>query len=219
MEDFSWDEFNKVPVVGILRGLPQKNVEILANYYLQAGFTTLEVTMNSLEAESTIRALIDSFGDNLNIGAGTVCTMQDLERAISAGANFIVTPIVNAEVISTCVEIKIPVFAGAYTPSEIYHAWSLGAAMVKVFPAGRLGPEYIKEVLAPLSHIKLLPTGGITFENFTSFLKAGASGIGVGSMLFPQQLIKSNKWAEVSDLLNAFINSYNNYQLNNKYHV
>src|SRR5690606_18081736 len=105
--------------------------------------------------------------------------------ALDAGAQFVVTPITDEEVISACVERDIPIFPGAYTPTEIYKAWSLGASMVKVFPASKLGPDYIKEVLAPLQQIHLMPTGGVGLENMEAFYKAGAKGFGIGSQLIP----------------------------------
>jgi 2-dehydro-3-deoxyphosphogluconate aldolase/(4S)-4-hydroxy-2-oxoglutarate aldolase len=89
---------------------------------------------------------------------------------------------------------NIPVFPGAYTPTEIYQAWKLGASMVKVYPATSLGPEYIKDVKAPLNKIKLMPTGGINLDNIQTFIKAGADGLGIGSQLFDKTLIKDENW-------------------------
>ena len=131
---FSWEAFNKIPVVGIMRNIPQAQVEMIVSQYYEAGFTTLEVTMNSEGAAKTISYLSEIYTDTLNVGAGTVLTLEDLDEALTAGANFIVTPIVNEDVIKICVARKVPVFPGAYTPTEIYKAWSMGAAMVKVFP-------------------------------------------------------------------------------------
>jgi len=201
---FSWELFTTMPLVGIARSLPAEQMETLAGHYRDAGLTTLEITLNTKGAEATIRSLVHTYGHSLNIGAGTVCTLTDLDKALAAGAGFIVTPILAEEVIRACVAEKIPVFPGAYTPTEIYRAWSLGADMVKVFPASRLGVEYIKEVRAPLNHIKLMPTGGVTLENCTSFLNAGASALGLGSNLFPRELIQRQDWVAVKDIFTQF---------------
>jgi 2-dehydro-3-deoxyphosphogluconate aldolase/(4S)-4-hydroxy-2-oxoglutarate aldolase len=107
------------------------------------------------------------------------------------------------------VKKDIPVFPGAYTPTEIYKAWSLGADMIKVFPATQLGATFIKDVLAPLPQVKLVPTGGVSLENFPEFLRAGAKGLGMGSTLFPQKLIKSKNWHELEDLFHAVVEKYN----------
>jgi 2-dehydro-3-deoxyphosphogluconate aldolase/(4S)-4-hydroxy-2-oxoglutarate aldolase len=194
-----------MPIVGILRNFPVDLMDSLAETYAKAGLTNLEITMNSAGVEETIAFLSQKFGDKLNIGAGTVCDTQDLEKALAAGAQFIVTPILDEEVIRECVRQQIPVFPGAYTPTEIYKAWKLGASMVKVFPASKLGPEYIKEVLAPLNTIKLMPTGGVTLDNCTDFLKAGAKGLGMGGQLFPKNLIEKQQWPQVKAVLEQFV--------------
>ncbi len=204
-QTFSWKLFEQMPVVGILRNFPSEVMLPLALHYTEAGLTTLEITMNSAEAETTIALLIEKYGDRLNIGAGTVCTMTDLEKALAAGARFIVTPILDEDVIKSCVDRQIPIFSGAYTPTEIYKAWNWGASMVKVFPASRLGPEYVKEVLAPLNQIKLMPTGGITLDNCTDFLKAGAKGLGMGGQLFPKELILNQDWPKVKAVFRQFV--------------
>lgn len=191
MEDktqFSWENYKKTPVIGILRGFDIEIVKPLAQAYTNAGFYTLEVTMNTQGVARMISDLRSSF-PNLNIGAGTVCTLDDFDKAITSGAQFIVTPILNEKVIKQAVKAKIPVFSGAYTPTEIYNAWSLGAAAVKIFPATQLGPSFIKEVMAPLDNVKLLPTGGVSKANIKSFFECGAFGVGMGSSLFDKSLI------------------------------
>ncbi|SHI45900.1 bifunctional 4-hydroxy-2-oxoglutarate aldolase/2-dehydro-3-deoxy-phosphogluconate aldolase [Pseudozobellia thermophila] len=193
-DSFSWTRFKQNPVVGILRGLPTDEVVQLVPSYLKSGFYTLEVTMNSPEVTKTIGVLRKEFPE-LNVGAGTVCSVQDLDRALAAGAQFIVTPIVDAEVIGQCAARKIPIFPGAYTPTEIYTAWKLGASAVKVFPATQLGPQYFKDVLAPLNEIKLLPTGGVSADNIRAFFEAGAIGAGMGSSLFDKDLIAKGDFA------------------------
>jgi 2-dehydro-3-deoxyphosphogluconate aldolase/(4S)-4-hydroxy-2-oxoglutarate aldolase len=208
---FSWELFDSIPVVGIIRGLPAQQVHMLAQHYQAAGLNTLEVTMNTAGAATTINGLVKEFGGRLNIGAGTVCNLDDLRTALDAGAQFIVTPVLEESVIDACVKEKIPVFPGAYTPTEIFRAWHRGAAMVKIFPATRLGPEFIKEVLAPLNYLKLIPTGGITVDNFTDFLKAGATGLGMGSQLFPKELVEQEKWSALSAHFSTLVERYKNY--------
>ncbi|HMH22084.1 MAG TPA: bifunctional 4-hydroxy-2-oxoglutarate aldolase/2-dehydro-3-deoxy-phosphogluconate aldolase [Puia sp.] len=209
---FSRERFDDVPVVGILRNFPRSQIEMLAEKYYTAGLTTLEITMNSPEALPTISSLVKKFGGRLNIGAGTVCTKKDLDKALDAGACFIVTPVLDKTVIRACMKKKIPVFPGAYTPTEIYKAWSLGATMVKVFPATDLGPGYIKEVLAPLDKLALLPVGGVDTENFTAFLRAGAKGVGMGSHLFPRDLIGNGRWDELGEHFANFVRAVRDHQ-------
>lgn len=211
-DTFSWDRYYQMPLIGIMRNIPPQHTQKLVNLYLDAGLTTLEVTMNSRSAAESIAAMVSEFGNRANIGAGTVCTKDDLEQAVGAGAQFIVTPIVNDDVIKACVRAKIPVFPGAFSPTEIYKAWKLGATMVKVFPATKLGPEFIKDVLAPLNQVKLIPTGGISLNNLMDYFKAGAQGVGIGSEIFPNQLIRNEQWSELSNLFLDFVKKYHQFK-------
>ncbi len=191
---FSWTLFRQLPIIGILRGQSAEVCMQIAQVCVDTEFSTLEVTMNTPGATDIIATLARCF-PNLNIGAGTVCNLRDYEEAAAAGAQFIVMPILDEEVIRASVSGRLPVFPGAYTPTEIYRAWSLGAAAVKVFPAGQLGPEYIKHVRGPLNDIQLLPTGGVTRGNLRAFLEAGAAGAGMGSSLLDKDLIRRKDYA------------------------
>ena len=192
---FSWDLFTKAPIVGIVRGLSFDEIRQILPLYRAAGLTTIEITMNTPDAEAMIQYALEHESEGLNIGAGTVCTEDDLDRTLTAGAQFIVTPVIQKKVIKTCVKRGVPIFPGAFTPTEIYKAWSLGAAMVKVYPATSLGPGYIKDLKAPLSQLKVLPTGGIDRDNMMAYIKAGADGVGIGSHLFDKALIQQKNWS------------------------
>ncbi|MFD1140077.1 bifunctional 4-hydroxy-2-oxoglutarate aldolase/2-dehydro-3-deoxy-phosphogluconate aldolase [Larkinella insperata] len=206
---FSWALFTKTPIIGIVRNLAVQEVVNVLPVYRDAGLSTLEITMNTPGAEELIRHAREQEPNGLNIGAGTVCTKRDLERALLAGAQFIVTPILDETVIKTCVEAQIPIFPGAFTPSEIYKAWSWGAPMIKVFPAASLGPSYLKEVKAPLNQIKLVPTGGVGLANMADFLKAGADGLGIGGQLFDKDLIKNQRWGDLKNHFRSFVDGLN----------
>ena len=209
-QSFSLELFYRAPVVGILRGLSLDTIRDLARSYVGAGWYTLEVTMNTEGAPEIISSLRNEFPE-LNIGAGTVCNMKDLEKALKAGAQFIVTPIMDEEVIRAAVARNITIFPGAYTPTEIYRAWSMGASAVKIFPATQLGPRFIKDVMAPLNGIKLLPTGGIAKENIRSFFEVGAIGVGMGSSLLDSQLIKNKDYEGLKDHFLEIKNEINEY--------
>ena len=187
---FSWELFDKMPVVGIIRNLTVADINFVLPIYKQAGFTTIEITLNTPEALSVISSLALEYKGELNVGAGTVCTLDDLAAAIDAGANFIVTPIFKSEVVKKCVSLQVPIFPGAFSPTEIYEAWELGASMVKLYPASVVGPAYVSAVLAPLNKVKLMPTGGIHLSNMLAFMKAGATSLGIGSELFDKKIIQ-----------------------------
>ena len=187
---FSWELFDKMPIVGIIRNLTVADINFVLPIYKQAGFTTIEITLNTPEALSVISSLALEYKGELNVGAGTVCTLDDLTDAVNAGANFIVTPIFKAEVVKKCVSMEVPIFPGAFSPTEIYEAWELGASMVKLYPASVVGPAYVSAVLAPLNKVKLMPTGGIHLSNMLAFMKAGATSLGIGSELFDKKIIQ-----------------------------
>ncbi len=195
---FSFEKFKQNPIVGIIRGYDWEKVRWIAGIYQEAGFFTLEITMNTEGASSLIASLIKEFPD-LNIGAGTVCTISDYQKAKVAGAQFIVTPIIDEKVIEASVKDGLPIFPGAYTPTEIYKAWSLGATAVKIFPATQLGVSFIKDIKAPLNQIKVLPTGGVSLENIRSFFEAGVYGVGMGSSLLPKNMIDKKDSDELSN--------------------
>jgi len=187
---FSWSEYQRMPIIGIIRGLPKETIFKIADVYAQSGFTNLEVTMNTPEVAEVIATLRTSH-PNINIGAGTVRNLGDLDIALNAGAQFIVSPVTIKDTITACDKNKIPIFAGAYSPTEIYNAWDWGASAVKVFPANNLGPQYMKNVMAPLDNIKLVPTGGINLDNINSYFEVGVFGVGLGSALFDKQILSS----------------------------
>jgi len=200
--------FKKLPVVGILRFFKRSEVEKLVPASMEGGLSTIEVTMNTVGAEDLIRLTADLMGARGNVGAGTVTTVETLEKALRAGATFIVTPAVVPDVIRACVERKIPVMPGAMTPTEILTAWRLGATMVKVFPADQLGPGHIKAVKAPFPEIPLMPTGGVTVESLPAFKKAGADAFGVGGPLFDPKQVAAGNWGWFREQAARFAQSY-----------
>lgn len=205
---FKQELFEQMPVIGIMRNISMDDVNCIVPYYIKAGFTCLEITMNTPNACQIINQLSTAY-PNMNIGAGTVCNMDDLKKALDANAAFIVTPIINERIIDYCRTHKIPIFPGAFTPSEIYKAYTLGATAVKVFPATQLGVTYIKDVLAPLNKVKLLPTGGVTLDNIQKFFEVGAFGVGMGGSLFNKEMIARKDYDGLYEHFGKIVNKVN----------
>ena len=191
---FDWDAFAPTPVIAIIRGQPLKTCLGIAEALVAADFSYLEVTMNTPGVAEIIEQVCHRFPE-LHVGAGTVCTTDNLTTAIAAGARFVVTPVLAEAVVTDCVARGIPVFPGAYTPTEIYRAWQLGATAVKVFPAGELGPNYISDLSGPLPQIKLIPTGGVSLDNIAAFFAAGAVGVGMGSSLLDRNYLEAQDYS------------------------
>lgn len=170
--------------VAILRADAPDRLLAVARALIEAGITSVEfalTTPGALEVIGEAARSLASIG--ALIGAGTVLDAENARRVIAAGAKFVVTPALSPQVIGQCKREGVVVMAGALTPTEVVQAWELGSDLVKVFPAGVLGPAYIKALRAPLPHIPLVPTGGITPDNAADYLRAGAALVGVGGAL------------------------------------
>jgi 2-dehydro-3-deoxyphosphogluconate aldolase/(4S)-4-hydroxy-2-oxoglutarate aldolase len=173
-------------VVAVARSLTADTVRAAADGLLRGGVRALEITLNDPEdrALSTLRvAARHAEGNDLDIGAGTVLTIDAAERAIDAGADFLVSPHTEPSLVEWAASRGIPCFPGALTPTEILAAWRAGAAAVKLFPASVAGPTFVREFRGPFPHIPLLPTGGVTAETAPDFIRAGAIAVGLGSWL------------------------------------
>jgi 2-dehydro-3-deoxyphosphogluconate aldolase/(4S)-4-hydroxy-2-oxoglutarate aldolase len=205
---FSPELFQQLPIVGILRGLPATGLRSVVQAVCDGGLTNLEITMNTPGATDQIRVAREIAGSALNIGAGTVTDLRLLENALSAGASFIVTPTVAAPAVERCVQLKVPVFPGAFSPTEILRAWDLGATMVKIFPAEFPGPAYLRSLKAPMPHLKLMPTGGVDVATLDAYAKAGADAFGVGSPLFRADRIAAQDWEWLRTQCRAFAEAY-----------
>lgn len=168
-------------IIAIIRGLPPEHVLEVARALYEGGIRVLEITMNSEEPLAAIRKVTEAFGVRMVVGAGTVLDTEMAAAAVAAGARFVLSPIVERDVIQVTKDLGAVSIPGAYTPTEIYTAFKWGADLIKVFPA--TSPGYIRELAGPLPQIPLLPTGGITPQNIKDYGDAGAVGFGIGSAL------------------------------------
>ena len=175
------ENLRSAPVVAILRR-PRVDVAVCARALVEAGVRFIEVTIDSPACLPFLESTKGKF-DGVLFGAGTVTVPELAEKAIDAGARFLVTPNFNPEVISIARANQVPIFSGAMTPTEIFSAYQAGADVIKVFPAATLGSGYFKELRGPFPDIPLMATGGITVENAADFFAAGAAALGVGSSL------------------------------------
>ena len=202
---FNIELFEKAPIIGIMRNINEETIKSILPVYFKSGFNSVEITMNSTKAVEIIKSSVKEFPE-MNIGAGTVCTMEELDLACDAGASFIVSPILSIEIIKKSIERKVAVFPGALTPTEIFKAHSLGATAVKVFPITSFGPKYVKDLIAPLSNMKLIPVGGVSKNNIRAFFENGSYGVGMASSLFSKNLISKNSMEELSQHFKSILN-------------
>jgi 2-dehydro-3-deoxyphosphogluconate aldolase / (4S)-4-hydroxy-2-oxoglutarate aldolase len=186
-------------IVAIVRLDDATAVPALVAALAAGGVHAIEITMTVPGAIESIRQLAGSAPAGTLIGAGTVVDADTAKRAIDAGARFIVSPVFRRSVIEACHQHDVPVCPGCYTPTEILDAWDAGADIVKVFPANGLGPAFIKDVRAPLPHVKLMPTGGVSIDNAGDWLRAGAAAVGVGSALVDSRLVAAGDFAAITE--------------------
>jgi 2-dehydro-3-deoxyphosphogluconate aldolase/(4S)-4-hydroxy-2-oxoglutarate aldolase len=169
-------------IVSIIRGAKPADVIEIANALYEGGIRFMEITLNSPDALQVIEVIAAAMEGRITVGAGTVLDAESASDAISAGAKFIISPITDRDTIKKTKELGAVSIPGAFTPTEIFKAFSSGGDIIKVFP-GSSGPGFIREFLAPLPHIPLMPTGGITLDNINEFRKAGARAFGIGKSL------------------------------------
>lgn len=200
----------KEKVVAILRGIPAEKMEQVITALYNGGIRILEITFNQkstdrhAETGSAIRLAKKLFPD-MCVGAGTAMSIEDAEAAYHAGAQFILAPDVNEDVIKRAVALGMMAVPGAMTPTEIATAHRCGAEIVKLFPAGNLGTSYVKAITAPISHIPLMAVGGIDLDNMKEFLKAGICSVGIGSCLTDKKLIDNNDWDALTELAKKYV--------------
>ena len=198
-------DFNKLPLMGILRGVNIDEIGPILEAVIPAGLKAIEITMNTQGAAKVIKKAVSVSAGRISVGAGTVLSMDDLDVALEAGAEFIVMPVCVKEIMEFCVQKGIPVFPGAFTPNEVFDAWNLGASMVKVFPAGRFGPAYMKDIKGPLDNVKLMAVGGVKEENIVDFFEAGADAVAFGASVFKKEWLDTKNFAAIGELVTRYI--------------
>jgi len=199
------ERIRRTGLIAILRHTDAKRAIETAEALQSAGVEVVEVTMNTTGALDMLRALHAHFGENLAIGAGTVLSTDSAAQAVNAGAQLLVSPHLDERIVQFAVERELAVIPGAFTPTEIFRAWMAGASFVKVFPAGPVGPRYLRDVLAPLNEIPLVPTGGVNLDNAAEFIRAGAAALGLGSALVDPKLVSAGRFDDLRDTARAFL--------------
>jgi len=194
------EKLGECGVVAAIRADSSESLIDVAKALEAGGAKFIEVTMSTPNALKVIEALADTMGDRVGVGVGTVLDTETARAAILAGAEYIVAPTLNLKVIEMAHRYSKLVFPGAFTPTEILTAWEAGADMVKVFPADRLGPQYMKDIHGPLPQIRLMPTGGISIENCGDYIKAGAAAVTAATCIAPKKDIAAKNWSRITEL-------------------
>jgi 2-dehydro-3-deoxyphosphogluconate aldolase / (4S)-4-hydroxy-2-oxoglutarate aldolase len=191
--------------IAVIRTNSRARALAVAHAAVAGGFRMLEITYSFAHTSDAIAELADKNDNGLLIGAGTILNRAQAHEAVNAGARFLVSPCVLPEVIEAAREIGVVIIPGAFTPTEIYTAYSLGADIVKIFPAVRFGPEYLKAIRGPLPHIPIIPTSGVDTSNVADWFSAGAVAVGAVSSVFDPVLIENGDWDALTNRAREFI--------------
>src|SRR6516165_5639900 len=192
-------------IVAVVRSPDSAQLVEAARALADGGVTVVEITMTVPGALDVVRQVRQSLGDRLLLGAGTILDPETARAALLAGAEYLVTPTVNLDVIRLCQRYDKLVLPGAFTPTEILTAWEAGADIVKVFPAEVVGPAFFKALRGPLPHVRLMPTGGVDLSTAADFLRAGAWCLGVGSQLVEPRAVAEGNFDRIRDLARQYV--------------
>ncbi|MBM3471812.1 MAG: bifunctional 4-hydroxy-2-oxoglutarate aldolase/2-dehydro-3-deoxy-phosphogluconate aldolase [Armatimonadetes bacterium] len=192
-------------ITAVIRAKSSEHLISVVEAIKAGGVECIEVTMTTPNALAVISEAARRFGHEAVIGVGSVLDAETCRAAILAGAEFVVGPTLDLGVIEMCRTYSKPVIPGALTPTEILAAWRAGADLVKVFPAGVVGPGYFRDVLAPLPQVRLVPTGGVDLNTAGDFIRAGAAALCVGSAMTPKDAMAEAKWDVLTDLAAKFV--------------
>lgn len=193
-------------IVAVIRARSGEQLVDVAQALLAGGVSVMEVTFTVPGALRVLERVADSVGDRVLLGAGTVLDSETARAALLAGAEFIVSPSINLDVIRLCQRYDKPSMPGAMTPTEVVTAWEAGADVVKVFPADAVGgPGYLKALRGPLPQVDLMPTGGVNLDTAADFLKAGAFALGVGGALVESKAVAAGDFGRIESLAKQYV--------------
>jgi 2-dehydro-3-deoxyphosphogluconate aldolase / (4S)-4-hydroxy-2-oxoglutarate aldolase len=203
------EEILKRKAVAVIRVKEPDKLKKVIEAIHAGGVSVAEITMTVPNAIQLIEKMTAELDNEIIIGVGSVLNAVVAENAIKAGAKYVVSPILKKEIIDTAHKYNIPAMPGCFTPTEIQYAFELGADIIKVFPADVVGMEFFKAILAPMPHLKLMPTGGVTLTNVGNWLRAGACAVGIGSALLDTEAIKSENYSKLTDNARLIMKSIN----------
>ncbi|GGE24448.1 2-dehydro-3-deoxy-phosphogluconate aldolase [Marinithermofilum abyssi] len=192
-------------IIAVIRRVPKDRIPPLVESLIKGGVTALEITVDSPGVYSVLRKVSEVIGERAVIGAGTVIDATSAERAIESGAEFLFSPSLHPDVIRVALRHGKVAVPGVMTPTEMIMALEYGADMVKIFPAGVLGPKYIRDILAPFPQIPVIPTGGINLENVASFIEAGAAAVGIGGELVDRRSVETSDFERIARTAELYV--------------
>ncbi|MFO7445608.1 MAG: bifunctional 4-hydroxy-2-oxoglutarate aldolase/2-dehydro-3-deoxy-phosphogluconate aldolase [Ignavibacteriaceae bacterium] len=198
--------------VAVIRLADSSKLVKVAEAIYKGGVESIEITMTTPNALGVLEFCVKEFGNYMLFGVGSVLDADTVKAAVNVGAKYIVSPVFKKEIIDEAHRLNVPAMPGAFTPTEIFTAAEAGADVVKVFPADILGMSFFKSVKAPMPHLKMMPTGGVTLTNAGEWLKAGAVAVGVGSALLDSKAIAEGNFEQLTENAKILMTSIKSYK-------
>jgi 2-dehydro-3-deoxyphosphogluconate aldolase/(4S)-4-hydroxy-2-oxoglutarate aldolase len=192
-------------IIAVIRAASGELLADVAEALLAGGVEVMEVTFTVPRAHQVLERVAERLGDRILLGAGTVLDTETARLALLSGAEFIVSPTVNTDVIQLCRRYDKLVLPGALTPTEVLTAWEAGADIVKIFPSDLTGPAYLKALAGPLPQVRMMPTGGVNLQTAADFLKAGAFALGIGGSLVDPQAVAAGDLKKIETLARQYV--------------
>ncbi len=199
----------KYPVIAILRSTPQEDLEAYTSALYEGGIRAFEVSFSSKTAASQLKWMKTHMASDTCIGAGTILTRESAKTAVQAGADFVLSPSTNPEVLDYCRGNKIPLLPGVFSPTDVSVCLSYGFHTLKLFPAAEFPLQYIKNLKGPFPNTEFVAVGGVTPQNASTYLNSGFSGVGIGSSLVNKSLFQEKNWKQITENIQMFLNSLN----------
>ena len=193
------------PILAILRGVDDEILFDYAEAIMSGGVRFFEIALNSPGALSQIRALRQHFGNEINLGAGTAITVDRAKAALEAGAEFLLSPSTNEDVLAFCESEGVPMLPGALTPTDVSICVRHGFHTIKLFPAASMPMNYIKNLKGPFDNTEYVAIGGVNAQNMTDFIKNGYLGVGLGSNILPRDAVENRNWSAASDYVLSLV--------------
>jgi 2-dehydro-3-deoxyphosphogluconate aldolase / (4S)-4-hydroxy-2-oxoglutarate aldolase len=207
-----FDRVKALGVLAVIRGPSEEKTLKAVDALVAGGVQGIEITYSTPNAASVVKSLDKKFGGKILVGMGTLTSIEQVEEALDNGAKFIVSPMFDPALTEAFVNSGLLSMVGCFTPSEVFHARQLGADIIKIFPGRLAGPGFIKDLKGPFPDIPFMPTGGVNKNNLADWFKVGVVAVGAGSSLCPKDLIKNEKYDQITEVAKAFIDEVNLYK-------
>lgn len=199
------EKVKELGLLAVIRGPSTELTVKMVEALVVGGVLGIEITYTTPNAEEVVRSLANQFGSRIVLGMGTLTKPEQAQSAKEAGANFLVSPVCETNLVKSMVASELLTMAGALSPTEVFQAYNLGVDVVKIFPGSLGGPAYIKALKGPFPHIPMMPTGGVSSGNLTDWFATGVVAVGAGSELCPPKLAKEGKFDEISKRASDFV--------------